>query len=565
MFKLLRKIEYTSTTLPVNLSLDDIVDGVNYFEDFIIYKKNKEFKVYSRICDHAGGKIISRKGENICPMHNWKFDPVSGKYSNGLKKKDLNFKITSKNLNLEKIILKPVIKKFIKKDKKTSIRFFNHAFLNIVGEDFSFCTDPWAIGPAFNTGWWLKHKTKNDWEKSLNETSFIFISHNHPDHLHPLTLSRVNKNIPIVVPNFFNDSAGKFVEELGFKNVYRLNFDSEYNLKNTDLVISLFKSGDFREDSGIYFSNGNFEGLLSVDSNMLNFDRYPKVDFYGGSFAGGASGYPLMFENYEEDAQLKISKKQKIFLRKRKFEQLKLIKPKFFLPYAGFFQEKLTRDKRILKHNAKNKIDDYKKFCETQDIKLLNVEDKDIYTFQGSDLKDSLNIPKKYYKDLNEKDYLNFFKSEYNTINTKFLKDYFINSGYKDNLNLYISLTDDNFNLLGSNYSIDFSKEEIIFNELKTFSDQKILEEASSNRVLLLKVRKESFLNTIYNKLPWEDLLIGFQCKVMRNPNNYNVQFWYHFTNKYITSKHVRMNTDCNSCMKLIEYFDQNSLQATAG
>ena len=67
----------------------------------------------------------------------------------------------------------------------------------------------------------------------------------------------MNKNIPIVVPKFTNDSAGKFVEELGFKNVVRLSFDNEYNLENSDLIISLFKSGDFREDSGIYFSNGN--------------------------------------------------------------------------------------------------------------------------------------------------------------------------------------------------------------------------------------------------------------------------------------------------------------------
>ena len=77
------------------------------------------------------------------------------------------------------------------------------------------------------------------------------------------------------------------------------------------------------------------------------------------------------------------------------------------------------------------------------------------------------------------------------------------------------------------------------------------------------KIRKESFLNTLYNKLPWEDLLIGFQCKVLRNPNVYNVYFWNHFTNKYITSKHVRVNSDCNSCLKLIDYFDQNTYQTS--
>ena len=80
------------------------------------------------------------------------------------------------------------------------------------------------------------------------------------------------------------------------------------------LVQSILKSGDFREDSGIYFSNGEFTGLLSVDANMINFDRLPKVNFYGSSFAGGASGYPLMFDNYKVEEQIKISLNDKNFL-----------------------------------------------------------------------------------------------------------------------------------------------------------------------------------------------------------------------------------------------------------
>ena len=563
MFKLLRKIEYKENIRSTKLEIDSLNNGVNYLEDFIIYKNNQKFKIYSRICDHKGGKIISKKGENICPMHNWKFDPISGKYSNGIPKKEIEHKIVKNTICFEKKILKPRIRGLNNNDNKTNIRFFNHAFLKISGKNFSFCTDPWAIGPAFNTGWWLKHKTKEDWIENLNNSNFIYISHNHPDHLHPLTLSKMNKDIPIIVPKFNEDSAGKYIEELGFKNLIRLNFDTEYNLKNTDLIISIFKSGDFREDSGIYFSNGNFKGLLSVDSNMLNFDRYPKVDFYGASFAGGASGYPLMFDNYEKETQYKISKKEKYFLREKKFEQIKKIKPKYFLPYAGFFREKLKRDNRILKHNEKNKIKDYKNLCDKENIRLLDVEKVDNYLFSGNTLLDDSIINKKYYKDLNENKYLKYYKKEYSVVDKKFLKNYFINSDFKENLDLFISLTDDNFKALGLYYSIKFGEDDIIFNELRSFSEKKILNRKSQSKILILKIRKESFLNTLYNKLPWEDLLIGFQCKVLRNPNVYNVYFWNHFTNKYITSKHVRVNSDCNSCLKLIDYFDQNTYQTS--
>ena len=79
----------------------------------------------------------------------------------------------------------------------------------------------------------------------------------------------------------------------------------------------------------------------------------------------------------------------------------------------------------------------------------------------------------------------------------------------------------------------------------------------TKNRILYLKCRKESFLNTVYNKEPWEDLSIGFQCKVMRFPNIYNAKFWYHFTNKYITKKNVRLASECSSCESINTFFDK--------
>ena len=50
-----------------------------------------------------------------------------------------------------------------------------------------------------------------------------------------------------------------------------MNFEQQYQFKNTDLIFTIFKSGDLRDDSGFYFSAGNFKGLLTVDANNLNF------------------------------------------------------------------------------------------------------------------------------------------------------------------------------------------------------------------------------------------------------------------------------------------------------
>ncbi len=558
MFTNLGQLKYLTKDNEIKISINQIKSGINFLEQFIIYKNNSDIKIYNRICDHAGGKIVSKDGMAICPVHMWKFNPSTGHYDNGVKKKSVEYLIDKNFIKINDISYIPEIDKS-KKKLNTEIRFFNHAFLKISGggggDDFSFSIDPWAIGPAFNTGWWLKYYTKNDWINQLNNSNFIYISHNHPDHLHPLTLSKINKNIPIVVPNFVTKSAEIYIEELGFKNIQALDFNIQYNLKGTNLNISILKSGDFREDSGIYFSNGEFTGLLSVDANIINFGRLPKVNFYGSSFAGGASGYPFMFENYKLKEQIKISLQSKNFLKKRVYDDLKKILPNYYMPYAGFFSEKLKRDKKILKYNQKNSIDDYVKFCEINKIELLNVLKKDVYKFDGMKLIDRKNINIEITKDLSQERYLEYYKKEFYKIDENYIKEYFLKSKFKDNLLLFICLTDDNFKLQNINYLINFSKNQISFSKIFKFT-KSFLKNDLNFKKLVLKIRKESFLNVVYNKLPWEDLSIGFQCKVLRNPNIYNVNFWHHFTNIYTTSKNVRSVTDCASCETLNHFFD---------
>ena len=96
-------------------------------------------------------------------------------------------------------------------------------------------------------------------------------------------------------------------------------------------------------------------------------------------------------------------------------------------------------------------------------------------------------------------------------------------------------------------FIIDFSKPKTKFQYSKNFKIQKITKE-KDKKYLHVKCRKESFLHTIYNKEPWEDLSIGFQCKIDRYPNEYNVKFWYYFTNKYITNKNIRFSSECYNC-----------------
>lgn len=547
MFKNLGKIEYKTESQKVKIDLNQIDEGVNFTDEFIVFKKNDKLSIYDRICDHNSGKLISKNGKTFCPMHNWEFEPKTGTYKNGLVKKKKEYEIENNKILVSNKNFQPEIKS-VDKSIDIKVRYINHAFLIIESDNFKFATDPWALGPAFNTGWWLKHKTIANWKNELNSCDFIYISHNHPDHCHELTLSYVDKKIPLVVPNFITNSTGLLLQDLGFSNIHNLNFENQYQLKNTELIFTIFKSGDLRDDSGFYFSAGNFKGLLTVDANNLNFLKLPSVDLFASSFAGGAHGYPLNCENYELKDRVKMLDNDRKFIRKTKYKYLEKIKPKFFLPYAGFFKEALKRDEVYIKYNKKNIVKDYTNFCKKLDIEILDVEENTIFNFNKNKNVKFGTYKGKYYIDINENDYLEYFKEKYKKIDLNYIKNYFENSKFHDDSILFISLTGDNFENNNCYFQVNFTKK-ITFTILEVKNLNELLQ--SKNNYLFMKIRKESFLNTIYNKRSWEDISIGFQNKQFRKPNIYNSKFWFHFSNVYVGNKYVQSRTDCSNCVLL--------------
>ena len=78
--------------------VSDLEDGANFTKEFIIYKDEELLKVYSRKCDHNGGKLCKLEGKIACPLHGWEFNPESGSYTNvQVAKKEEDFYIDQDN------------------------------------------------------------------------------------------------------------------------------------------------------------------------------------------------------------------------------------------------------------------------------------------------------------------------------------------------------------------------------------------------------------------------------------------------------------------------------------
>ena len=137
MFKNLGKLKNLIKKKKLSVNLNELTSRINVLENFIIFKNNNDLKIYDRKCDHAGGKIISKGGSTICPIHMWKFNPLTGFYDNGVKKKELKYSISKNIIHINDVSYTPHIYK-VKKQLNTEVRFFNHAFLKIAGDNFQF-------------------------------------------------------------------------------------------------------------------------------------------------------------------------------------------------------------------------------------------------------------------------------------------------------------------------------------------------------------------------------------------------------------------------------------------
>ena len=239
----------------------------------------------------------------------------------------------------------------------------------------------------------------------------------------------------------------------------------------------------------------------------------------------------LFYENLSELEKVKILNRNKLVGKSTVKETISLSKAVYFLPYAGFFEEKAKRDIYIKENNMKSSVSEYE---ETFHKQLLNIWKNDQFVFKDNKLTSKSNLERHNSHDLVEEFYEDIFNKI--EVSNSYLEDYFLKSSFRDKLKIYVQLTDDTFSKIYKMISVDFSSDKPIVS-FKSFDWEKekwYKDDIKSNRKLLIKVRQDSFNWVVKNKYPWEYLSIGFQCRIYRNPDVYNVKFWEYFTNVYI-------------------------------
>jgi len=513
---------------------DSIPEGCSTHNDIIFYREAEHISAAPNRCRHQGGTLILEKDCFVCPRHNWQLNPKIMQYISPDGLSHPTFEVAREGLDLV-VFSEPINRPWTLDFREPAdlnagelvIRFLAHACAEFICGSTKLITDPWLVGPAFTRGWWLAHQPPSDWLDCLADSTAIYISHNHSDHLnnHTLTkLAKVNPMIPIFVPDFGSSSCEQLIRRAGMKNVIPVPFGQWVNL-DEEMRFMILRDAAGRDDSGILIDYRGHLILNTVDcSNLNNGDLPIKVDVLLAPFAGGASGYPVCWSDLYSDEEIeKLVARNRAAVLARLRETLRSVNPSYFIPFAGYFVEAHPGDEDIRLRNGKNSperaIDLAESFEGTRgwlphpgatlDVATGVSEGAEYVKRNSWDNEFSIYLPP-------VDDSLNFTPLK----DVKGLQKYFAWVGFTGDLVLHVIESDEYLKETLREFYVDFRDVSV-----------KLMKPVGQFRYLRMKVRATSFRYVLKNGEPWEEISIGFQGRFFREPDRYNYDFWDHMQN----------------------------------
>ena len=524
-------------------------EGFSEIGNFIVGVVNEKWVVYDRICDHNGGLLcVDKSGATAtCHTHKWTLILSQSTYENSCRKKTLPVREHDGVLVITKRVESfPEIGTTELTDEPIEISFNAHASFTVEIAGLRITTDPWFVGSCFATGWWHAYPPSLEAIERLQQSDIIYISHNHPDHLHIPTLEAyVKKNQLFLIPAFESGSVEFMLRRHGYNNLIVADFlqEIDFQTEKGRVRTILVRAGDARDDSSMLIFTRDQSLFFAVDTNMPNRWVLPRVDVLFTPFSGGASGFPSRIANFTTERKIEIIAANRASILTNHVDKLvKSTRPAYVVPYAGYFTE-VPRDKDVKEINQKNSADDLVTFVENTfpGVRGINPLETPIFIMSKGILskRDSFETPSYFLDDAYIANDLSMFRSGEQMIDISYLEALGRNlfaSSFSDCLTIIIVPSDDSFlPILNKALAVDFSEENRGWRLLPIDDKEvdKLVEVLadSKNNIEILSVRADIFAAAISRKLPLEDLSIGFQILMYRQPNVYNFKFWDHFTN----------------------------------
>lgn len=245
-----------------------------------------------------------------------------------------------------------------------NIKLYRSATVGLKSGNFKLLMDPWLVDGEYFGSW--SHFPKYNINENLSEINSynaIYISHIHPDHCSDKTLKLINKSIPIYIHSFHSKFLKFKLERMGFNVVEIQNgttkkISSELSITiyaadncNPELCYKFFGCADleasegsqqidtiavFENSKNVIVNTNDCPYELAEDTLKKIKKKYEKIDLLLTGYQN-ASPYPQCFENLETVEKVNEGKKVALNCLNRSLSSINLLKPEYFLPFAGTY------------------------------------------------------------------------------------------------------------------------------------------------------------------------------------------------------------------------------------
>ena len=144
------------------------------------------------------------------------------------------------------------------------LTLINHACCKVETGGLGLLFDPWTEGPAFNAGWDLLISTPMSFDAIMRGVSFIWISHEHPDHFSPAFLTRVAKAYGGSVTVLFQATRDRRVADFCRSQGLAVQELADHVPTRLNATVTVTCGAFYFYDSWLYLSDGQ-RSLLNLN------------------------------------------------------------------------------------------------------------------------------------------------------------------------------------------------------------------------------------------------------------------------------------------------------------
>ncbi len=185
------------------------------------------------------------------------------------------------------------------------VTYFGQACTLIEAGGVRILTDPWLTEGAYFGTWYHTHVLAEAGvspETVPKDVDYIFLSHEHEDHLDPETLRHFRRDIPILICKFPTAKFRHHLESLGLTGIRELSSGEPLELAK-GVKVTIFGTAEYTNDAALFVEGDGCTVFNETDCKLGYADlqrlgdRGIDIGFYMFS---GANWYPMLYDYPDE-------------------------------------------------------------------------------------------------------------------------------------------------------------------------------------------------------------------------------------------------------------------------